>query len=633
MSWFSRVAVAAVLVAGTTAAAAPPVTYPLDKVARGQTGYGMTTFAGTTPERFTFEVVSVVKNFLPKQDIILVKSDDPKMQTPGFWQGMSGSPLYIDDKLVCAFSYGFRFNKVALGGCTPIDYMKRDGAAERRQREITIKGAPASAPKIVIPAAASLADWQRLTPKVDVADAMAALGPTRRSWLLAAPLPAAPTRPSAVDGQVMTASVPLAVAGFSAPAFGALAHVFDDANVTPVRAGGAGGTTGTVAAAAPATSQAGPRQLVMGGSISVELIRGDMGAAATGTVSYIDANKVLAFGHPFFQTGESYAPVSTATVHTVIPSAQSAFVMATPANEVGSLTQDRQSAIAADLNLRTPTIPMHITIAAATGTKHVETGHFDVELATSKFLTPSLAGAALMNAISYYLPDRDDVTAKVDSTIRIKGQPPIAFTDYMYANDGAGSVMGAVRGLRALVPLMLNPYGPLQIEGIDIAVDLRFEANFGELKELRIPTTELVPGQRNIVQVRMSTYDASDLWEDVPVDVPATVAGSIVQLEVTAGDNVKLDIAPPVDLPSLLTAFHKFLPGTVWAATIYPADEGVALDGKLVRDLPPSAADKLHPQSRTQRVAAYRPLVRTVAPAKRVVNGVASTLVRVRPLK
>ncbi|MGH9423276.1 MAG: SpoIVB peptidase S55 domain-containing protein, partial [Thermoanaerobaculia bacterium] len=74
---------------------ASPETYPLDKVKRGQTGYGMTTMSGTKPERFTFEVVSVVHNFLPKQDIILVKSDDPKLAVTGFWQGMSGSPLYI----------------------------------------------------------------------------------------------------------------------------------------------------------------------------------------------------------------------------------------------------------------------------------------------------------------------------------------------------------------------------------------------------------------------------------------------------------------------------------------------------------------------------------------------------------
>ncbi|MCX5744451.1 MAG: hypothetical protein NT062_18325 [Proteobacteria bacterium] len=612
---------------GANAVAAPPEIYPLAKVTRGQTGYGMTTFAGNTPERFTFEVVSVVKNFLPKQDIILVKSADPKMQVTGFWQGMSGSPLYIDDKLVCAFSYGFRFNKVALGGCTPIEYMKRDSEIVRRAPTTTSKGGTPGSGTVrsVVPTAATLEDWRRLTPKVDVNDAMAALGPARKSWLLSAPLPQAPTKPAATDGDVMTASVPMGVAGFSAPAYAQLAKLFDGSDLVPVRAGGTAGKGGT---------EGGPKAFVMGGSISVELIRGDMSAAATGTVSHIDGNKILAFGHPMFQTGETYAPVATATVHTVIASAQSAFVMATPMNEVGSLVQDRQSSIMADTNLRSPTIPMTIEIVTTVpGTGQKQTGQFNVELLDSKFLTPALAGAALANAIQYYLPDRDDVTARVESSVRIKGLPPIEFVDYVYANDGAGSVMGGVRGLRALVPLMLNPYAPITIESVDIKVDLRFEANFGELKEIRIPTTELVPGQRNVVQARMSTWDGQDLWEDVPVDVPASLAGSIVNLELTAGDNVRIDAAPPVDLPSLLGALRKFLPGNVWAATLLPAEDGVALDGKLVRDLPASAQDKLHPQTRVQRVVAYKPILRTVSPAKRVVNGGASTLVRVRALK
>ena len=131
----------------------------------------------------------MVKNFLPKQDIILVKSDDPKLAVSGFWQGMSGSPLYIDDKLVCAFSYGFRFNKIALGGCTPIEYMKKDGDAYRRAAR---SSQPAGGPKIVAADAASatMADWKRLAPdRRRAAAAMAALGPARQSWLLSAPLP------------------------------------------------------------------------------------------------------------------------------------------------------------------------------------------------------------------------------------------------------------------------------------------------------------------------------------------------------------------------------------------------------------------------------------------------------------
>jgi len=608
-----------VLGTATVASAGPTEIYPLSKVQRGQTGYGMTTFAGTTPERFTFEVVSVVHNFLPKQDIILVKSDDKKLQTSGFWQGMSGSPLYIDDKLVCAFSYGFRFNKIALGGCTPLEYMKKDGDTYRRTSPTP--AAAKGAPKMVYPAAATLSDWKRLTPTVDAAAALDALGPARRNWLLSAPLPPALPKPSAIEGdQTMRASVPLSVAGFSAPAFATIEKMFDDSNIIPVRTGG---TTAKVGG-----DPNGPKAFIGGGSIAVELIRGDMSAAAVGTVSLVEGNKVLAFGHPMFQTGETYAPVSTAYVHTVIPSAMSAFVMGTAVNEIGSLVQDRQSAIMADTELRTPTVPVDITIVSGSG-KHSETGKFHVELLNNKFFTAQLTGAALMNAVNYYLPDRADVTARVDSVVRIKGMPPITFVDYMYANDGAASVMGGVRGLRVLVPLMLNPYAPVVVESVEMKVDLKFEANYGEIKEIK--TGDLKVG-RNTVKVLMSTWDNKDIVEDVVVDVPESLAGSIVSMEITAGDSAKLDAAPPVDLPSLLAAFRSLLPGNVWAVSLYPADEGIAVDGKLVRDLPASAQDKLRPQTHTQRVQVYKPIARTTSPAKRVVNGSATTLVRVSPL-
>ena len=587
----------------------------MSKVQRGQTGYGLTTFAGTKPERFTFEVVSVVKNFLPKQDIILVKSDDPKLAVSGFWQGMSGSPLYLDDKVVCAFSYGFRFNKVALGGCTPIEYMKREGDAFRRSKTVQAAGGTY---KTVQPMAASLDDWRRLTPTVDAAQAMAALGPVRKSWLSSAPLPSPVQRPPSIDDQTMTASMPLSISGFSAPAFGQLEKLFGDSNIVPVRAGGS--TGGKVEGA--------PGQFVPGAPLAVELIRGDMSAAGICTVSYVEGDKVLSCGHPIFQTGETYAPVATATIHAVVPSAQSAFLMGTAINEIGSLVQDRQAAIVADTGLRSPTIPVDISITSGTD-KHTEKGAFHVEIMNNKFLTPSLAGAAVMNAINYYLPDRDDVTARIESSVRIKGGEPINFVDYVYANDGAASVMGAVRGLRVLVPLLLNPYAPVSIERVELKVDLRFEANYGEIKEVKIPTSDLVVGH-NLIRVLMSTWDGKDIIEEVPVEVPAGLAGGIVQLEVCAGDTAKLDAPPPVDLPSLLTAFRSLLPGTVWSVTLYPADEGIALDGKLVRDLPQSALDKLHPQSHTQRAQLYKPISRTKSPAKRVVNGTSSTLVHVR---
>jgi hypothetical protein len=610
-----RCAAVGVFACAATAHAQSTEVFPVSKVQRGQTGYGLTTFAGTKPERFTFEVVSVVKNFLPKQDIILVKSDDPKMAVSGFWQGMSGSPLYLDDKLVCAFSYGFRFNKIALGGCTPIEYMKREGDAVRRGKVFQAAG---TSYKTVQPMAASLEDWRRLTPTVDAAAAMAALGPARKSWLMSAPLPTPVQRPESVEDQTMTASVPLSIAGFSAPAFGKLEKLFGDTNIVAVRAGGTSG----------GKAEGGPTKFQPGGPLAVELIRGDMSAVGICTVSSVEGDKVLSCGHPIFQTGETYAPVATASIHAVIPSAQSAFLMGTAINEIGSLVQDRQAAIVADTGLRSPTIPIDIEITRGTD-KHVEKGSFHVEVMNNKFLTASLAGAAVMNSINYYLPDRDDVTARIESSVHLRGLEPINFVDYVYANDGAASVMGAVRGLRVLVPLLLNPYAPVTIERVDLKVDLRFEANYGEIKEVKIPTSDLVVGH-NLIRVLMSTWDGKDIIEEVPVEVPASLAGGIVQLEVSAGDSAKLDAPPPVDLPSLLNAFRSLLPGNVWSVTLYPADEGVALEGKLVRDLPQSALDKLHPQSHTQRAAVYKPISRTKSPAKRVVNGTSSTLVHIR---
>ena len=586
-------------------AQAGPAVYPLDQVKAGQTGYGFTTMKGYVPEKFTFEVVGVVKNFLPKQDIVLVKSDDPKLAVTGFWQGMSGSPLYIDDKVMCAFSYGFRFNKISLGGCTPLQYMIDDAKRPRRG----FGGAKGAG---------------TLVASADLNTATLAAMAVRNGPALALPLPKRTQVMVGADSAVH-ASVPLAVGGFSEQGFAQLESMFSDTGIVPTRGGGAAGS-GKGAGSDPAA----PSKFVMGGSISVVLMRGDMSAAATGTVSYIDGDSILAFGHPFFQTGEIYAPVATSQVHTVIPSAQSAFVMATPQREIGALWSDRQSSIAADLKMRSPMIPLDIEILY--GPKSAkQRGEFHVEMTDNKFLTPGLAGSALTNAIAYYLPDRDDVVALIESSVRIKGGEAISFVDYVYANDGAASVMGSTRGIRVLGPLFNNSYAPVKVEAVKVKVDLTFDTNYGEIKELRLPGNQLIAGQRNYVAVTMETWNGSDIVEQVPVDVPADLAGAFVSLEVSPGDSAKIDAAPPVDLPSLLGAFRKLLPGNVWAVSLYTED-GLAYQGKALRDIPASVQDKLRPGTNSQKVQNYRPVVRTLSPTKRALSGAATTMVRVRPL-
>jgi hypothetical protein len=332
-----------------------------------------------------------------------------------------------------------------------------------------------------------------------------------------------------------------------------------------------------------------------------------------------------------FQAGEMYAPVAAAEVHTIIPSAQSAFVMASPLRELGALVQDRQSCISADTGKKVGMIPVDVYIDAGEG-KTSEKAEFHVEVLDNKFFTGGLAGMAASNAASLYLPDRDNVTARIDSKIWVKGFEPLAFTDYFYSASGAGGVVDGARALRAIVPLLMNPFEPVEIERVEVRVKLSYDANYGDIEKLRLPTGELVPGKKTFVEVELSRFDGKPVVDRVPFYVPKELAGSIVQLEVTAGDAATLDAAAPESLADLMGVLRKLLPGDVYAVTLYTADEGAAIAGKIVRDLPSSALDKLNTGVATSAVKAYKAIARSTSKATRVVNGKKTILVKVAAL-
>ena len=162
----------------------PENVFPLSRIKPGMKGYGLTVFKGTKPEKFEFEVIGVLTKFLPKQDVVLVRSSDPKLQVSGFAQGMSGSPMYLEGKVAGAFSYAFRFSKEPIGAFTPIETMIREGRTPPRGPQGT--------------ALASSDEWHKHKPldafiagRDRAADARGA----SLNWALRAPLPNLPTAP------------------------------------------------------------------------------------------------------------------------------------------------------------------------------------------------------------------------------------------------------------------------------------------------------------------------------------------------------------------------------------------------------------------------------------------------------
>jgi hypothetical protein len=264
---------------------------PLADVRPGMVGQALTVFQGTKPEPFKVRVVSVMRNFLPKQDVILIRAEDPRVEFSGIVAGMSGSPVYIDGKLVGAIAYAWSFAKEPLGGVTPIESMLAERRRPRRAEKETYV--------------------ERLRGSSGTPDALArGLG-----------LP--PLGPTTTLGEphLLRASVPLSVSGFTARTVAELTDELRPTGLVPLQAGG-GRRPGP-----PAAGHVEP-----GSAIGVELVRGDMSMVATGTVTYVNGSDILAFGHPLFGIGEVYLPLVDAEIHAFLPSLSQSFKMSSPLN-------------------------------------------------------------------------------------------------------------------------------------------------------------------------------------------------------------------------------------------------------------------------------------------------------------
>ena len=580
---------------------------PLSAVKPGQKGYGLTTFSGTVPERFEFEVVGVNKNFLPKMDIILVKSNDPKIQTNGFWQGMSGSPMFIDGKLVCAFSYGFRFNKKPIGGCTPIHYMKEEGLAKRRRLPNGKKGKNIDVPQAV----ASFSQWEATLPSGKFATLL-----TERPNELPFSTPSVIETQTNQNG-MQPAAIPLALSGFGSKATIAMQKMFSKSPFEMVQAGGTG------------NSKTGPTSFRMGGPIAVQFIRGDMSAAGTGTVSWIKGKDVLAFGHPMFHSGEIYAPVTAAHVHTVIPSAQIGFVLASPSRELGALTQDRQSTIAADTDIKVRMIPVEINVFNDYSKKP---DTFHVEILNNPNFSANFAAIAAINATSRYAADKEHATVRLESTMKFRDFPEISFTDLVYAPGGPGNALQGSRGLRVLGPLLQNPFAPLQLEKMTLNIKIDYRPVYSKINSIRLRSSRLIPGKKNTIILDLEHHHQQKSSKELSFYVPKDVAGSVVQLIVSSGDQAPLNTPPPKTIKQLFDFLKSAPAGDAFAVTLLTSNQGASVGGTVIQDLPASAIDRLMPSSQNSGVENFQALTRTLYPSKRAVAGNALLLAPVDDL-
>ena len=561
--------VVALILAGGFLAVLPAatLTMPIDEVRAGMRGTGLTVFQGTERSEFTVEILGVLENSMgPRRDLILARLAGGPLAESGVIQGMSGSPVYVDGRLLGAVSYSMgSFSKDTIAGITPIAEMLRDdsGPATRVAR---------AAPRLPLPLAS---------------DTLTSLLPNR----LAPPDPFA-VRPGDVSAiglpaatlgvQLRPIATPLVMSGFTPEAIDHIAPIFRTAGLVAVVGG----------AASAQVMPEGP--LLPGDAVGVSLIRGDLTMAGTGTVTMVDEGRVHAFGHPFYNLGLARFPMTRAYIHTVLPSQAISSKIAAVGEILGTIDQDRSTGISGSLGPGPRAVPMHVSLNAPDRGR-LET--FDFELATDEMFTPVLAFNAMLNTLFTHSRQVGAATYVVRARAELAGHPPAIFEE-TFSGDTA-TVSAALYLAGPLSALLNNGFEQVTVEGVDVSITAYDDVRTADLERVWLDDPWPRPGRTVPLRMTTRTHRGDEITRTIMVDLPAGADGRL-QLRVADGATLaELERAQsgqglqPTDLNHLIDSLNDARRNNRLYVQLLRPDAGAVVKGRPLESLPPSVLEVL----------------------------------------
>ena len=464
-------------------------TMPLDQVKTGMKGVAYTVFEGTQPEPMDLTVLGVLRNMTgPKSDVILVRLEGKKPEYTGVVAGMSGSPVYIDGKLVGAIAYRIgEFSKEPIAGVTPIGQMLEINAMDEAPADTE-----ASAGKI--------------------------------------PSQATQTSVGASAGNNSFASVmqpiatPLVFSGFDENAIKMFAPQFASAGVTPVM--GAGSVD---------TSIKQPEPLVPGSAVSALFVRGDMSIAGTCTVTYVDPQRLLACGHPILNYGSVDMPMTKADVLATLASPENSFKIVNATEPVGAFVQDRHTGILGRFGEQPKMIPVTLTFH---GTSKPKTFHYEV-LNNAK-ITPVAMMATVFNALQGMNEYGEDTTYRMQGDIDVAGFPKLELQNMFAPTDGGQptAYSMAVSLGDKFNRIFDNPYETPNIQGVELNFDLVHDRRWARLETARTDVTEVRPGDEITIEAVLRPYRGEQVVREIPVKIPTSSPKGQLRILVSDGDTL-----------------------------------------------------------------------------------------------
>ena len=596
------VAVMATLAAAQKPAATTansPEIFNLEDLRPGMKGTARTVFSGSGTEEFGVEVLGILPGFPgPRQSAIIAKLSGANVEKTGVFAGMSGSPVYIDGKIVGAIAFSFPFSKEPIAGITPIKQMIdlfNKGSENLKPKE----------PRVVSFSQLAGTDWKPNLPK-----------PAVSSVSLLAPVSAGSPLMPLLGQQMTPIATPLVFSGISQESLSVFAPQLVANGLLPVS--GAGGS-----AAITPMGEVNENTFPPGSSISVQLVRGDYSLAAAGTVTLRDGDRIYAFGHPLLSLGASDMPMSESSVVTVIPNMNNSFKLSVPGRMVGSISQDRASGIFGLLRQQPKMIPVKVNLH--TSRDRVETYAF--EMATDSFLTPLLLNITLFNTITSSERVLGDSTISVKGEIRVKGQEPIQIDRrFSAANNTAFMAAGAI--VAPVNSLLTSGFDDVRLDGITLDIASTETKYAGTLERITLDRTEVRRGEKVEVQAYVRTESGKQFVQRIPVQIPEDAG--LGQLLVFVGDGGVLQEGSaaksfvPQDLSQLVRAINTVKKSDRLYVKLFRITSGAVIGTSELPSLPPSMVATLN-SDRTS--GGYTPTVLSpvyemeLPPAEFVISG------------
>ena len=530
----------------------------------GMKGVGKTCYQGSRPEEFAVEILGVLRGISPGADAVLARLSGGPLERTGVFEGMSGSPVFIDGKLLGAVAFSFPFAKDAVCGITPITQMV-DAFVEQAEGG-TLGG------KIILKKS-MLWDYQLQLPDTGIKNRSILVNPLEARFQ--------PTLAPFAGHALVPISTPVSIGGFSPEATQTFAPQLRALGLTLLQG---------VATPARSSAPSDNTPIEGGSNIVVPLIRGDLDASAGGTVTHVEGDKVYAFGHLLFNLGRTELPMHRGRAISVFPSLQSSFKILETGEPVGTIRQDRGSGIYGILGQKTRMIPMQVQMTTSRGVKKL----LKYEVASDRFLTPFLINLTVFNNIVSFERSLGVSTLEIKGKINIKGEQPVEIEN-RFSSDSNSPVFASLSVALPVNFLLASGYNNLEFESINLEITAVEDDRGALLDSVRFDRTELKAGEVVNLDIFSKKNNGDVVQESYPVKIPPDVTPGPVSLLVADGTNLmSMDAREhgedliPRDLSQLIKFINNIRKNDRLYVRIYRREAGAVVRGEGLPGLPPS---------------------------------------------